>query len=104
MNFKEANKITREELLLSREQKLKEWWSKVGSIKVQCYHCGFIQNATTVRTKKCVYCNKSFTIVGTRGKVLKNNAIIHCPENNEKRQYILWIIELTFGGRISQIL
>ena len=100
--YKKANTLTDEEIQIKRKHKLDLLWSKINHITVQCYHCGQIQNARTIRTKKCINCNRQFTIVSRGGGV--NRAIYHCKENWEKRYYILQIIELTFGGRISQIL
>lgn len=43
-------------------QLIEHRWGKMGEIRVYCPHCGLIQNSRTIQTKRCMACNRSFTV------------------------------------------
>jgi len=76
-------KQTKEEIISAIEHKdsplrqgelINILWSRVGSIKVRCDKCGHIQEARTVKSKKCIGCGKTFQVVLAK----KESNIVHC--------------------------
>jgi transposase-like protein len=46
-------------------------------IRVRCPHCGFEMNTRSVRTVKCIRCNRSFEVfpLDSKGKVRKSRVV-----------------------------
>jgi hypothetical protein len=77
-NYK-AIKGHREITGVSIDDMIERRWEKIGEIIVYCPHCGLIQKCRTIKTKRCMSCNRSFTIYPEN----KYSRIIQIPKGSK---------------------
>jgi len=86
-------------IMEARKKVMSDLVKRMGGFDVQCPYCGRISKTMTYKSKKCPYCDKSFTIFPAN----KRSRVADTEENRKKRYHIIQLSGLVLKGKLTVI-